>query len=177
MSPVAALGAGQREARRDYVRRGRTGRLASCAAVALVALGAPACGGESDAEQISALIGNLQEDFAAERVGAVCAALGERPKIQIGTIGHETRPTTCERDLRKLLGGIDYTAFSRGEPVPDLRRNPKPEVVEVEVSGDSAMAHLSLEGKPLEAPFVKEDGEWKLDDFWIVTGPVRRDLR
>lgn len=152
-------------------------RLASCMAAALIALGAGACDGDGDEERISALIGDLQKDFASERVDEVCAALSDRPKIQLGTIGHETRPTTCERDLRKFLGGLDYAAFSTGEPVPNLRRNPKPEVIDIEVSGERATAHLSLEGKPLEAPFVKDNDEWKLDDLWIVTGPVRRDLR
>lgn len=159
--------------------RRHAGRVAACAAgTLLLTLGlAPGCGGDDDENRIRATIDRLQDDFAAERVAAVCDALGERPKAQIGSIGHSRQPTTCERDLRGFFGNLDYRSFSKGEPVPDLRRNPKPEVVDVEISGDSATAHLSLQGKPLDAPFVKEGGEWKLADFWIVTGPVRRDLR
>jgi hypothetical protein len=168
--------------RREIARasRGLAAMATAMVAAGVLALVAGACGGGSertDAEQIDEAMATLQEDLADGNVEGVCAALGPKPRYQLGTIGHDRRPTTCERDLRDYVAGIEQAALISQRPVPRLGAGPHPAVVRVEVSGNRATAVTTLEGDRLDIPFVREDGAWKLGDLFVVTGPVRRDLR
>lgn len=144
-------------------------------AVLALTLGATACG-ESDEDRVRAAVESLQEDFAAGDIVAVCDAMSDRSKQQVGRVGHQRKPTTCRRDMLALLNSIPRQAMFYGETAPNLRRLPKPEVTGVEISGTKAIAETDLNGHPLSIPMIERDGEWQLDDFFVITGPVRPDL-
>jgi hypothetical protein len=133
--------------------------------------------GESEEDRVRSAIEGLQSDFAARDFAAVCAALAERPKYQIGTVGHGRKPTTCERDLRELVAGLGENPGLGEDRRPDVAKLPKPAVDDVELKDDRAVASLRLADDLVDVPMVRRGGDWKLDDFWVVTGPVRRDLR
>lgn len=163
----------RRESESIAVRRVALAAVAS----ACLACSFAACGGTDDADEIAKVMSALQDDLAERDVEAVCAALGPKPRYQLGTIGHDRKPTTCERDLRDYVAGMEKAALLANRPMPNLRRTPRPRVARVEVDGDRAVAVTRLTGDRLDIPFVKDDGDWKLGDLFVVTGPVRRDLR
>lgn len=150
---------------------GRHGRW-SIVVAALAATFVVGCG-ENDAERVAAKIEALQTDLAAGDVAAVCANLAARPQRQIGSVGHDRRPTTCERDLRAFVKQLRTGAELTGAEPFDPRRLRRPQLVRVDVDGDRALARMRLDGQPLDVPFVEEEGRWKLDDLFVVTGPVK----
>jgi hypothetical protein len=120
----------------------------------------------------------LQEDLGAGRLAAVCAALAPKPQLQLGTIGHGRRPTTCVRDLRSFIVGVKTSSAIYGEEV-DLRRVARPRVTEVRIAsgGARAKATMTLGGDPFDVPLVLRDGSWKVADLFGVVGPPPRALQ
>lgn len=144
------------------------------AAMAATVLAASCGGGETEDDRVTAAVVKLQDDMAAGRFGAVCAALSARSQRQVGTVGHGRKPTTCRRDLREL---VQSSEAYLGTPIPGLRRTRRPDVVGVEVDGAKATVSLALGSDPYEMPLVKEAGTWKLADFFGAVGPPTRELR
>jgi hypothetical protein len=137
-----------------------------------------ACGSETETEEdrVGAAIEDAHEALAEGRLTDVCAAMTERPKRQIGSVGHARTPTSCERDLRDFLKGLRDAAEASGE-VNDLTRAPRPRVKAVRLGrdGKSATAILVVPGgTPYDVPLVKQDANWKLDDFFGASGPPPR---
>lgn len=153
-------------------------RTAPLCLIAAVAVALPSCGGStSDEDRVESAIVELQREMTAGRVAGVCAGLTDRPKRQIGSVGHGRKPTTCERDLRELLASTETsTGF---DEVPSLRRARRPKVVGVELdpSGNRAVATLSLGGNRYPVPLAKQDGSWKVDDFFGAVAPAPKELR
>lgn len=158
---------------------GGRSRVLAIAALLLAGLALAACGDRAptDEQRATAVLDDLWSDLAAGRIGAACAALAERPRREIGSVGHGRKPTTCRRDLRDLvLTTQEAAAAGNGSA---LGRGPRPRVVEVRITGDgrSADAILALNGGRFRAPLVKHGDEWLLADFFGSIAPAPRDLR
>lgn len=148
---------------------------AGCLWVALVVASALAgCSGQNDEEQVADAVQAMQDHMAAGDFDAVCAAMTARPKRQIGTIGHGRRPTTCPRDVREMVLTAELQA-----PGDGLRDSKRPAIrsVRVDPSGERALAVLTVDGGAFHVELAKEDGEWKLDDFFGAVAPPLPDLR
>jgi hypothetical protein len=146
--------------------------------VAALSLTLAACGDDTSEEDgVTEAIAELQQAMAAGRPAAVCDRLAERPRRQIGSIGHGRKPTTCVRDLREMVFNDDRaTAAYGGDP---LSSGPRPKILEVEVAGDGrvAVATMTLGSGPFEVELVKQDGVWKLADFFGAQAPAVKELR
>lgn len=149
------------------------GRRGIGAAIALaVSLSGAACGGDdgaSDDEQakrVRTVYGELQGRFAAKDSQGVCARLSKAAREQVGSLGH-AQPTTCVRDVRQLFKWIEGGGGSAAKPQP----------MRVAIDGDTATVTARLTDSA-RAPvrFVEEDGEWKLDSFFAITGPPAPDM-
>jgi hypothetical protein len=149
------------------------GRAGLVAAVALaVAIAGPGCGGSRDddsrdeAKRIRVAYTQLQTRFAAKDSEGVCARISKAAKEQVGSLGH-ARPTTCARDVRQLFKWIK----------PGGGASAQPKATNVAMDGDTATVTARL-GDNASAPvrFVEEDGEWKLDSFFAITGPPAPDM-
>lgn len=151
---------------------------ATVALLAALASTLTSCGGgeSGEEERVVAAIEAMQRDMAAGNVRAVCAALTDRPRRQIGSVGHGRRPTTCERDVRELVlsSGLSAAGEEAG-----LRRTAKPDVVAVAIDpgGDRAVATLTLGAGPFRVELARERDRWKLDDFFGAVAPPPKDLR
>lgn len=144
---------------------------ASVLVLSAVVAAATGCGGgegNGDAdEQVRTVYAQLQSRFEARDSDGVCARISKAAKEQIGSFGH-AQPTTCVRDVRQLFKWIKLERPG-GEAAPRL--------VDVAVEGDEAMATARLTpGADGRVPFVKEDGEWKLDNFFGITAPPPPDM-
>lgn len=137
---------------------------------AAIAVGAGCGGGEENGDadkQVRAVYAQLQSRFEARDSDGVCARISKAAKVQIGSFGH-AQPTTCVRDVRQLFKWIKRER--PGGPTA-------PRLVGVAVEGDEAMATARLTpGAEGQVPFVKEDGKWKLDNFFGITAPPPPDM-
>lgn len=165
---------GERRARRDPPRRLTFPVRRTAAAVAAVAqiaiLALTGCG--DDRADVEATLRALQRDVSSQDLVAVCAAMAERSRRQLATVGHDPRGSGCEHDLGAMLGGIEPAILANG----GVRAMAKPRVVAVDVAGDRATARMASDSGPMEVALVKEDGEWKLDNFFGTSAPPPRDL-
>jgi hypothetical protein len=146
-------------------------------AFALIVIAGTSCGdSETEQDRIRAAIERVQGDMAAGRVKAVCSAMTTRPQRQIGSVGHGRKPTTCERDLRELVQSTDTYL---GSPTVGLRRARKPNVLAVDIQpgGRKASATVTLGVDRFDIALAKEDGDWKLDDFFGASAPAPQELR
>jgi hypothetical protein len=144
-------------------------RLPVTAAFLCLALGIASCGGDgrsADAEAVRAAFVELRRDFAADDLDGVCVRISRAAKRQVGSIGHK-RPRQCWVDVGEFADSL-----GKGD------RGGRPKIVAVEVDGDraSVMAVLGKESRS-KVPFVKEDGDWKLDSFYGNTAPPPKDLQ
>jgi hypothetical protein len=146
--------------------------------VAAMALGG--CGGDggdgtTEEDRVVTAVERMQRALAQGRAGEVCAAMTDEAKRQIGTIGHDKQPISCDFDLRVMLKSNEQTAGDG----KDLQSSRKPRVLEVRVApgGGTATTVLTLGGDPFQMRLAKEDGTWKLDDFFGAQGPVQPELR
>jgi hypothetical protein len=118
-------------------------------------------------KQVRAAYAQLQSRFDARDARGVCARITEAAKVQIGSFGH-AQPTTCVSDVRQLFKWIKP---GRAESTT------APRLVKVTVKDEKATATARLtsdaDGR---IPFVKEDGEWKLDNFFGITAPPPPDM-
>ncbi len=159
------------------------GVAAAILLVLVMAVVAGCGGGESEEDRATAALEGLHEDLAAGRFDEVCEGMTRRPRIQIGSVGHKTQPTTCERDLRKFLAEMKENAAAYGDAADkrraDLQHAPRPRVVAMDVAGggDKAVATLTLGNGQYRVPLAQEDGEWKLADFFGAVGPPPKALR
>lgn len=139
------------------------------------------CGGDSQTEEgrVRAAVEALHEDLAAARLAEVCAAMTRRPQRQIGSVGHDRKPTGCGRDLRALLQSTRSATRASDGAVSDLSRAERPEIMDVDLDGAGRLATvtMALGGGEYSVPFVKQDGEWRLDDFFGADGPPPEALR
>ena len=153
-------------------------RAAAAIATLVVALTLLSCGGgESEEDRVTAAIESMQDDMAAGRIAAVCAAMTTRPQRQIGSIGHARTPTTCERDVRELVLSTENAALSDDED--GLRSTAKPRVLSVDLDEreDAGVATMTLGADPFRIELVKEGDRWKLDDFLGALAPPPGALR
>lgn len=136
------------------------------------ALAAPGCGGDKgsdadEAKRVRTVFVELQSRFAAKDSKGVCARISRAAKEQVGSLGH-ARPTTCVRDVRQLFKWIKAGGGGRGA---------KPRAMRVAMDGDTATVTAQLsENARAPVRFVEEDGEWKLDSFFAITGPPAPDM-
>lgn len=128
--------------------------------------------GASDADEdgterdVRAAYAAVGKEFRAGDERGVCSHMSRGAARHVGLLGHGT-PTTCQRDIRKLLKWID---FKGAEP-------PTGQVTAVEVDGDKASVTTKVSSyASSELPFVVEDGRWKLDNFFNITGPIPADF-
>jgi hypothetical protein len=138
-----------------------------------VAVTAPGCGGgdgPSDAEEskrVRAAYSELQSRFAAKDSAGVCARISRSAKEQVGSLGH-AQPTTCVRDVRQLFKWIKTGGAGSAA---------KPQAMRVAMDGETATVTAKLsENARAPVRFVEEDGEWKLDSFFAITGPPAPDM-
>lgn len=145
---------------------------ASAVVVSVAVAGGAGCGsdddGNSDARKdVRAVYGQLQSRFEARDSQGVCARISKAAKRQVGSLGH-AQPTTCARDVRQLFKWIKRDEASAGTPR---------KLVRIAVDGDEAsgMAQVTATAQG-RIVFVKEDGEWKLDNFFGITAPPPPDM-
>jgi hypothetical protein len=129
---------------------------------ALVLGSAAGCGSEEEPpppeprHALTQVVHRLQDRFEAEDVEGICALMARRAQTQAGKVAHAT-PTTCAKDVRKVLGMID-----KGGGWLDAD---KPRVAAVREGADPT-ATLAVGDWRGEVPFVREDGEWRLAGFF-----------
>ena len=148
-------------------------------AIPVLALGfaVGGCGEEeTEEDRVVAAVEQLQEDLADGDFRAVCEGMTERPKRQIGSIGHRRKPTECRFDLSDYVRQMKESGAVYGRD-EDLRRARRPQVTDVNVRGDRAVATMTLRGEPFRVPLAKREAAWKLDDFFGAIGPPPRPLR
>ena len=144
----------------------RSGRIGALFAIALlVASGFGACGGgDDDADGVRATIEEIQAAYADNDAAGVCANITRRAHLLVGVMAHDT-PGECELEIEKVF------RWMRGDFTKPQQPQPTPEVLDVEVDGDRAVATIASPGHPsFESPFVKRDGEWRLDS--VLGGEV-----
>lgn len=155
---------------------------AAVVAAVAVAVMLGACGedgdGETERDRIAAVVEQMHEDLSAGKVAEVCAAMARRPRVQLGSVGHNRRPTTCVADLREFVKGTEQAVGLGGEPNP-LHTTERPRILDVAIQrgGRVAMVTMSLGADPYAVPFVKEGEQWKVDDFFGATGPTPKGLQ
>jgi len=147
-------------------------------AAGLFGLHLVACGGSADSEEarVAAVIAKLQEDLAEGRISAVCAAISDRSKRQVGSVGHQRKPTTCRADLGDL---VRASRSLQGSTIKGLGETAAPDVLGIAIppDGGTASVTMTLGERPFRVPFVREKGSWKLDDFFGATARPPADLR
>ncbi len=112
-----------------------------------------AAAGGTDEEQIKAVFGRFKDAFFAGDAEEACALLTERAQKQLAAVGKGA--PDCVTRFTQMV------AINRkGRP-----GDAKPHVDSVTVKGGEAVAILKAPGSRLttKAPFVKEDGDWKID--------------
>jgi hypothetical protein len=135
-------------------------------------LAAPGCGGGDDNDgdderSVRAAYAQLQGRFEARDAKGVCARISVAAKEQVGSLGHAT-PTTCAKDVKQLFKWIKPAAAKRAS---------RPRAMRVALDGEKATVTAGLtENATGRVRFVEEDGQWKLDSFFSITGPPAPDM-
>lgn len=144
--------------------------MAAGAATLAVITSVSACGGGGADEEprIRRAYVDLQGRFEARDPNGVCARISEAAKEQVGSLGH-AQPTTCVRDIRQMFKWVTQGA---------ARDVARPKLMRVAVDGDAATITARLVGETTgRIPFVEEDGDWKLDSLFGISGPPPADMR
>jgi hypothetical protein len=105
----------------------------------------------------AATVRELQEAFAGDDTARICAQMTRGAQRQAGQIA-EGKPTTCERDVRRVFAIVAAGGgWGKGAP---------PTVTAVDGIGDQARATIADEtGWTATATLAKEGGVWKLAGF------------
>ncbi len=151
---------------------------ASVGMLVAVALGAASCGDDGDVrwtvpdpEPIvgrglpaeaqhpsAAAIDVLQRAFVERDYAQICRGITNEAAKDAGNAGHGD-PTTCPRDVRRLLGMIHDGG--------GIRHEGKPRVVDVEASGSKAVVTVALDRRwQARVPMSKVEGSWRLSGFF-----------
>ena len=118
----------------------RRNRLALLLALPALALGA--CGGDSDEDQIKDIINDVSENAAT-----IC-------------------DKSTDRLLEETLGGSKEECEKQAKEAEESDTDGDVENIEVEVDGDKATAKFKdNDGDDNTVQFVKEDGDWKVDEI------------
>lgn len=135
-----------------------------------MALAAPGCGGDGsqdDEKRVRISYKQLQTRFEARDSHGVCARISKAAREQVGSLGH-AQPTTCPRDVRQLFKWVKKD---------DDGRTGRPKLIDVAIDGGTATVTAGLTDDTRgRVRFVEEDGEWKLDSFFGITGPPPPDM-
>lgn len=133
--------------------------LRAVAATVAVALTVGGCGSATDEQQIRDLVADVQTAFAEGQVTGVCDMLTRAARTHIESIGHEST-RICAREMREFLRGV------RAAPGYHPHR-PSPEIVEVEVMGDRALATMAVgAGRLLDVPFRRVGDRWRVNGLY-----------
>jgi hypothetical protein len=135
----------------------RPARLSLAAGLSSAALVA-GCGGGSDSEQISELMGDVQQAFRKGDAATVCNSLSTAAQAHVGSAAHGDRDP-CRADLGVFIDMI------REAPEKDEHRQ-QPRIQRVEVEGDRATAVADYGRSAVRVPLVREAGEWKVDALY-----------
>lgn len=145
-------------------------------ALAMAAVGG--CGaGPSDEDRIADTVGQIQDDLRAGKLSAVCARMTARPAREIGSIGHDTQPTTCPQDLAEMLRQLEHPAISEDRWTPRDAARPAVSRVSIDPAGGVATVAMSLGGDTFDVRMRERGGAWKLDDFFGALGPPPKAFR
>ncbi|HYI99591.1 MAG TPA: hypothetical protein VEX36_07955 [Thermoleophilaceae bacterium] len=150
--------------------------MAALVAVLVLALGAAACGdddGDSDGDGGGNAAAQTQSEdkldpasFDNSPEGQVEAAHAEFINVfyskdaeRICALSSRKAQREWKAKLDSCEAGVD--AFFKG--ISSLAKD-KPRIVKVRISGNRALAQTRVKGSQVyPAPFVKEDGKWKVD--------------
>lgn len=141
--------------------------LLLAAVVSSLAGGIVACGdsggggGDSEEDRIESTIEGLQEAFIDNDGKKACEHVTKRAVTLVGVMAHQT-PATCVLEMEKIFQWLRGDPRNPGEP-----QDPQPDLIEADIRGTRAMAIVQADGHaPVEVPFVKSRGEWKLDSVF-----------
>jgi hypothetical protein len=139
--------------------------IAGVSAVAML-LGLAGCGGTSGGDpplgsSVAGTVRELQGAFADEEFDGICALMTRSAQRQAGNIAHKD-PTTCARDVERVIGMIDrHGGWEGSEP---------PRVVGAVGDGDRRTATLEAkDGWRADVPFERERAKWKVDALFGIS--------
>jgi hypothetical protein len=151
-------------------------RAAALVALLMLALGAAACGdddGDGDGNAGGAAAAQTQSEdkldpasFDNSPEGQVEAAHAEFINVFYTKDADRICALSSSKAQREWRGKLDsceagVNAFFKG--ISSLAKD-RPRVVKVRISGNRALAQTKVKGSQVyPAPFVKEDGKWKID--------------
>ena len=112
---------------------------------------------ETDRNPVTVALHDLQRAYLEGRSDAVCARMTDEAKLQAGSMAHGT-PTDCETDVERA-----FRLFDIPQSWLDVEN---PEVTFAQESEKNGVI-VELPGRQRGwIPFVKEDGKWKIDNFF-----------
>jgi hypothetical protein len=130
-------------------------RRLAVVSLALLALAAGGCGGESkDETEVKKTVNGLYDSIAAKDAGKFCKTLTAKQRrslVRSASRGNARR--TCPQIIGYLL------TFSKSGAGKDHK------VTRVEVDGDEARAGVEVGRRKGVVGLAKEDGEWKVSNF------------
>jgi hypothetical protein len=144
-------------------RVGLSARVAVAALAVVVLLWVAGCGGTSGdgaplGSSVAGAIEGLQSAFADEDMKGICALMTRAAQRQAGNIAHKN-PTTCVRDVERVIGMIDRHGGWEGSE--------SPRVTGVVGGGDRRIATLEAkDGWRADVPFEKRGAKWKVHAFF-----------
>jgi hypothetical protein len=108
-------------------------------------------------KSVAVALTELQNAFAADDVKSICVLMTRAAQVDVGHTGHK-QPTTCARDMKRLIGMIDGGGgWKDSEP---------PKLVRVRGAGHRRIATIrDGDGWRADVPFAKDAGKWKLAAF------------
>jgi hypothetical protein len=151
--------------------------FATAVAVGVLGLQVTSCGSSpGESSRVADAVEKVQDDLVAGRFAAVCAAMTDRAKLQVGTVGHDVRPTTCRADLRRL---VTASRTLNGSSVKGLGQTLRPHVAGVRIRPDGATAVVEMgsDEKPFDVLFAKDRGKWRLNDVFGAVAQPPKDLQ
>ncbi|MEX1141481.1 MAG: hypothetical protein WD993_08580 [Thermoleophilaceae bacterium] len=137
---------------------------AIAATAAAAAIASVACAGDSsgDETQVRAALVELQRAYAANDVARGCRLLTYDAQVQAGSAAHG-QPGFCRPSLRRawdFLRGSNPNAYDT-----------VPAIAAVAIGGERATATIiPRRGTTAEVALRREDGRWRLDDFFGESG-------
>ena len=130
--------------------------LSACAATLILAAGVTACGGGDEKSAVKSRVNTTFSGFADKDSGKICDSLSARYKKQITKQPLGKGKQSCEKSIGLVLTLAGNALKSVGDT----------KVGDVSVDGDKATAEVSYKGgKKSKVALVKEDGDWRVDDF------------
>jgi hypothetical protein len=136
--------------------------VAGCA-VAL--FGGTGC--NEDERDIRTVFSDIRRAYLTENYHRVCSNLTTMARREVGELGH-LAASGCAADMERNMSATILSPRDRVEP----------EIREIDVDGARATVLAVLAGTTFgTVHFLKQDGEWKLDQLWGTTAPPPPDLR